>query len=84
MNKVKSFRELCGPHDPEIARNLRPNTIRARFGVDRVKNAVHCTDLPEDGILEVILVINNKIRWNISSTFCSKNDLNTKKLIYIK
>jgi len=26
---------------------------RARFGSDRVKNAVHCTDLPEDGVLEV-------------------------------
>jgi nucleoside-diphosphate kinase len=42
-----------GPHDPEIARTLRPNTIRARFGQDRIKNAVHCTDLPEDGPLEV-------------------------------
>lgn len=27
-NAVDSFRELCGPHDPEIARHLRPNTIR--------------------------------------------------------
>lgn len=51
--KVKSFRDLCGPHDPEIARTLRPNTLRAKFGIDRVKNAIHCTDLPEDGILEV-------------------------------
>lgn len=25
----------------------------AKFGFDRVKNAVHCTDLPEDGVLEV-------------------------------
>ena len=46
------FRELCGPFDPEIARKLRPNSIRARFGIDRVKNAVHCTDLPKDGGLE--------------------------------
>lgn len=28
-NVVKSFRELCGPHDPEIAKTLRPNTIRS-------------------------------------------------------
>ena len=28
QNAVASFRELCGPHDPEIARHLRPNTIR--------------------------------------------------------
>ena len=51
-NAVKSFRELCGPMDPEIAKNLRPNTIRARFGTDRIRNAIHCTDLPEDGVLE--------------------------------
>ena len=51
-NAVASFRELCGPMDPEIAKNLRPNTLRARYGSDRVKNAVHCTDLPEDGVLE--------------------------------
>jgi len=38
--------------DPEIAKNLRPNTIRAKYGKDRVENAIHCTDLPEDGILE--------------------------------
>ncbi|MED6244921.1 Nucleoside diphosphate kinase 7 [Ataeniobius toweri] len=37
----------------EIARHLRPNTLRALYGKDKVKNAVHCTDLPEDGGLEV-------------------------------
>ena len=51
-NVVVTFRALSGPMDPEIAKSLRPNTLRARFGVDRVRNAVHCTDLPEDGVLE--------------------------------
>lgn len=51
-NVVKAFRELAGPADPEIAKNLRPTTLRARFGIDKVRNAVHCTDLPEDGTLE--------------------------------
>ncbi|XP_062280034.1 nucleoside diphosphate kinase 7 [Scomber scombrus] len=49
----KSFREFCGPADPEIAQHLRPSTLRALYGKDKVKNAVHCTDLPEDGVLEV-------------------------------
>uniref|UniRef100_A0A8C4S991 NME/NM23 family member 7 n=1 Tax=Erpetoichthys calabaricus TaxID=27687 RepID=A0A8C4S991_ERPCA len=49
----KAFREFCGPADPEIARHLRPQTLRAIFGKNKLKNAVHCTDLPEDGILEV-------------------------------
>lgn len=52
-NSVKSFRELCGPMDPEIAKNLRPNTIRAKFGQSRTVNAVHCTDLEGDGQLEI-------------------------------
>lgn len=47
------FRRFVGPTDPEIARHLRPNTLRAKFGKNKIQNAVHCTDLPEDGILEV-------------------------------
>jgi len=50
---VTQLRALVGPSDPEIARELRPGTLRAQFGVDRVKNALHCTDLKEDGVLEV-------------------------------
>ncbi len=53
-NVVTKLRELSGPFDPAIAKALRPGTIRADFGQDRVKNAVHCTDLEEDGRLEVI------------------------------
>ncbi|XP_077440168.1 nucleoside diphosphate kinase homolog 7 isoform X2 [Vanacampus margaritifer] len=50
---AKTFRDFCGPADPDIARHVRPSTLRAIYGVDKVKNAVHCTDLPEDAILEV-------------------------------
>jgi nucleoside-diphosphate kinase len=50
---VNAFRKLAGPHDPEVAKHLRPNTLRAQYGKDRVHNAVHATDLPEDGLLEV-------------------------------
>lgn len=47
------FRELVGPADPEIARQLRPKTLRAKFGRNKVQNSIHCTDLPDDGLLEV-------------------------------
>jgi len=50
---VDAVREMCGPPDPEIARVLRPECLRAKFGIDKVQNAVHCTDLAEDGQLEV-------------------------------
>ncbi|RDD38465.1 Nucleoside diphosphate kinase 7 [Trichoplax sp. H2] len=52
-NAPQNFREFCGPADPEIARQLRPNSLRARFGKDKIRNAVHCSDLPDDGLLEV-------------------------------
>ena len=51
-NAVESFRSFVGPHDPEIAKYLKPDSLRAKFGNDKVKNAVHCTDMAEDGVLE--------------------------------
>ena len=51
-NVVHKLRALVGPHDPVIAKALRPHTFRALFGIDRVRNVCHCTDLPEDGVLE--------------------------------
>ena len=50
---VATFRELCGPQDPAMAKTLRPKTLRARFGETLARNGVHCTDLTEDGPLEV-------------------------------
>ena len=41
------------PYVQEIARHLRPRSLRAQFGKDKIMNAVHCTDLPEDALLEV-------------------------------
>lgn len=51
-NCVAEFRRVCGPWDVDFAKELRPDSIRAKFGEDTVQNAVHCTDLPEDGELE--------------------------------
>lgn len=50
---VQEFRQFCGPNDPELAVHLRPKSIRAHFGADKIKNGIHCTDLPDDGPLEV-------------------------------
>lgn len=49
---VSAFRELTGPNNPQIAKALRPQSLRARFGVTAMDNALHCTDLPEDGEME--------------------------------
>jgi nucleoside-diphosphate kinase len=37
---------------------LRPNSLRAKFGVSRVRNGIHCTDLQEDGQLEMSYFFN--------------------------
>ncbi|GIX89144.1 nucleoside diphosphate kinase 7 [Caerostris extrusa] len=52
-NVFEEFRTYVGPADPEIARKIRPGTLRANYGHDKIKNAVHCTDLPEDASLEL-------------------------------
>ena len=51
-NSVAAFRALAGPYPVHIAKELYPNSLRAQFGVTVGRNAVHCTDMPEDGILE--------------------------------
>jgi nucleoside-diphosphate kinase len=51
-NVVTEFREFCGPRDAVVAKQIRPRSLRGKFGTDVVHNAIHCTDLEEDGVLE--------------------------------
>ncbi|XP_040582005.1 nucleoside diphosphate kinase homolog 7 [Lepeophtheirus salmonis] len=50
---VSRFREIVGPSDPTLCKTLRPHSLRAKYGRSKDHNAVHCTDLPEDGVLEL-------------------------------
>jgi nucleoside-diphosphate kinase len=49
---VAELRALCGPRDVPVARAIAPNSIRAKYGVSIVENAVHCTDLVANAQLE--------------------------------
>jgi nucleoside-diphosphate kinase len=49
---VSDFRDFVGPCNPQLAKVLRPKSLRALYGVNLVDNAVHCTDLSEDGEME--------------------------------
>ena len=49
---VTVFRETAGPWDVEIAKELRPQSLRGAYGESNVRSAVHCTDLPTDGVSE--------------------------------
>ncbi len=61
-NCVEMLRALFGPYDPTIAKELRPDSLRARYGLNRVKNVAHVTDLEEDGSLEVNYYLNEILR----------------------
>ncbi|CAM9638962.1 unnamed protein product [Pylaiella littoralis] len=57
QNVVSAFRDAAGPWDVDMARALRPNSIRGMFGEDSkesggARTGVHCTDLADDGPLE--------------------------------
>lgn len=49
---VHTMRQECGPRHVDVAQRIAPETLRAKHGTDTVRNAVHCTDLDEDGVLE--------------------------------
>ena len=49
---LDDFRDFCGPLDVDFAKELKPKSLRALFGRDAVRNAVHCTDLKDDGDTE--------------------------------
>ena len=49
---VEVFRQTAGPWDVDMAKELRPESIRGKYGLDNVRNAVHCTDLAQDGQIE--------------------------------
>ena len=38
---IEGWLKLCGPDDAAVARDTAPQTLRARFGSDAVKNGVH-------------------------------------------
>ena len=41
---VKKWREIIGPTDPAAAQAQAPGSIRAQYGTDVTKNAVHGAD----------------------------------------
>ncbi len=63
---VDAVRGIAGPRDVEVARRVRPHSLRAKHGVSaaqggpgsRARLAVHTTDLAEDGPLEADYVFN--------------------------
>lgn len=57
-NAVETFRWTAGPWDTGMAHELYPSSLRGKYGLDNVRNAVHCTDLPSHAQLECEYVHN--------------------------
>ena len=53
QDAVQTFRATAGPWDVEMAKELRPDTLRGKYGLDRIRSVVHCTDLDSDAPAEV-------------------------------
>ncbi|KAG9390456.1 Nucleoside diphosphate kinase [Carpediemonas membranifera] len=52
-NAIQAYRRLMGPTSPEGARMTHPDSIRAIYGVDKTRNAVHGSDSAESAAREV-------------------------------
>lgn len=50
---IKSWRTLCGPTNSFVARKKKPNSLRAKFGLDGRHNAVHGADSTASATREI-------------------------------
>lgn len=45
-NPITRWKKLIGPSDPEVARNEHPESLRAKYGEDLIRNGFHGSDDP--------------------------------------
>lgn len=52
-NAVAKWRELLGATDPAVAKSSSPLSVRAKFGLDKTRNAAHGSDSPASAAREL-------------------------------
>ena len=50
---ISAWRHILGPGDPWVARGEHPDSVRARFGVSKLRNAAHGADSPASARREI-------------------------------
>ncbi|MGC8852690.1 MAG: nucleoside-diphosphate kinase [Hydrogenobacter sp.] len=58
-NAIKRVRDIIGPTDSEEARKVAPSSIRALFGTDKGKNAIHASDSKESADYEIPFIFSH-------------------------
>ncbi len=56
---ISRVREIIGPTDSKEARKTAPNSIRALYGTDKGKNAIHASDSKESANYEIPFIFSN-------------------------
>ncbi len=56
---ISRVREIIGPTDSEEARKTAPNSIRALYGTDKGKNAIHASDSKESANYEIPFIFSS-------------------------
>ncbi|XP_020893204.1 thioredoxin domain-containing protein 3 homolog isoform X2 [Exaiptasia diaphana] len=64
---VSGWRAMMGPSDPTEAKEAAPETLRAQFGVDKLKNVVHGSSNPDKAV-EVIKEFFPEVELNPDGT----------------
>jgi len=61
-NSITQVKEICGPENPITAKQEQPTTIRALFGFDSIKNAVHRSEDAQSSEVERAIFFGDKAR----------------------
>ncbi|CAH0549362.1 unnamed protein product [Brassicogethes aeneus] len=66
MNVCDELRKFLGPKDPVVAREIVPYSLRARFGIDRYKNACYGSDSNTEAQYELeffFKILRRNLHW---------------------
>jgi len=58
---IQAWREAMGPTDPDVARKEAPRSLRALYGADKTRNALHGSDSRESSMREIGLLFSHRL-----------------------